>query len=130
MSDWELFDAKKAIPGLSPGVIILTLTVRQATFTVEKWSAIRKCTHVLYYTNEPENKIGIRFVSGDELAPDEESLAYAISDQGHHRISFNCRRFIDSLPFRLVNGPSGKWQLKFDFDDNKRMAIIGVDTDQ
>lgn len=121
---WELFDDKTTAKGLSPDEMSLTLSVRQANFTVLKWPAIKDATHVLYYVDKENEQIGIKFVNQDKLTATETQVAYKILDQGYYRLSFNCRKLMDSLPFPLVDKPYGKWTLKFEWSNEQNMAII------
>lgn len=132
---WKRFDERIAIPQAAEDYVVLAVRTSGATFTFRNWQAVADATHVIYYVDEPNKRIGIRFIKELEAEAGELAVAYKITRNGYKQLSVTCSKLLLHLPFDLVNTTpqprgklqAGKWTLPMAVDPDG-MIVISQDS--
>ena len=128
---WKRFDERIAIPQAAEDYVVLAVRTSGATFTFRNWQAVADATHAIYYVDEPNKRIGIRFIKELEAEAGELAVAYKITRNGYKQFSVTCSKLLLHLPFDLVNTvpqprgklQAGKWTLPMAVEADGMIAI-------
>lgn len=130
---WEKFNERIALPFVAEDYVVLAVRTSTATFTFRNWQAVADATHVVYYVDEQNKQIGLRFVRELDATADDLAVAYKITRNGYKQFSVTCTKLLLHLPFSLVQmtpNPrgklqTGKWTLPLTVEDG--LIVISQD---